>query len=199
MAHIDYYLGTFSPYCYLAGDQLEQIAQRHGATITYKPLDLWQLFDRTGGTRPAARHQNRLDYRAQDLPRLAEHLGLPFNLKPAFMPVNGAPSSYAVIAAQKAGGGDLGGLVRSFLRAVWAEDQDIADDAVIRAKLKDAGFDPELANSGLFVGAQVYERNLEDAIEAGAFGAPFYIVRETDQRFWGQDRLAFLDGHLARL
>ena len=92
MAHIDYYLGTFSPYCYLAGDQLEQIAQRHGATITYKPLDLWQLFDRTGGTRPAARHQNRLDYRAQDLPRLAEHLGLAFNLKPAFMPVNGAPS-----------------------------------------------------------------------------------------------------------
>jgi 2-hydroxychromene-2-carboxylate isomerase len=49
------------------------------------------------------------------------------------------------------------------------------------------------------VGAQVYERNLEDAIEAGAFGAPFYIVRETDQRFWGQDRLAFLDRHLARL
>ena len=43
------------------------------------------------------------------------------------------------------------------------------------------------------------EQMVMDAIEAGAFGAPFYIVRETDQRFWGQDRLAFLDRHLARL
>ena len=56
MAHIDYYLSTQSPYCYLAGDRLEQIAARHGALVTYKPLDAWQLFDRTGGTRPADRH-----------------------------------------------------------------------------------------------------------------------------------------------
>ena len=41
--------------------------------------------------------------------------------------------------------------------------------------------------------------NLEQAVNAGAFGAPFYIVRETDQRFWGQDRLEFLDRHLASL
>lgn len=199
MAHIDYYLGTFSPYCYLAGDRLEQIAQKHGAEITYKPLDLWQLFDRTGGVRPANRHQNRMDYRAQELPRWAEYHGLPFNLKPAFMPVNAAPSSYAVIAAQEAGGGDLGALVRSFLKAVWAEDRDIADDQVIRDNLQATGFDPALADKGLFLGAQLYERNLEQAVEAGVFGAPFYIVRESGQRFWGQDRLEFLDRHLASL
>ena len=199
MAHIDYYLGTFSPYCYLAGDRPEQVAARHNAVITYKPLDLWQLFDRTGGVRPANRHQSRLDYRAQELPRWAEHLGMPFNLKPSFMPVNGAPSSYAVIAAQKAGGGDVGALVRSFLRAVWAENRDIADDQVIRACLSDAGFDAGLADSGLFVGAQIYERNLDEAVEAGVFGAPFYIVRESGQRFWGQDRLDFLDRHLGTL
>ena len=31
MAHIDYYFGTQSPYSYLAGDRLEQIASKHGA------------------------------------------------------------------------------------------------------------------------------------------------------------------------
>ena len=51
MAHIDYYLGTISPWCYLAGDRLEQIAAKHGASVTYRPLDVLQLFDRTGGTR----------------------------------------------------------------------------------------------------------------------------------------------------
>mgnify|MGYP001012860648 CR=1 FL=1 len=199
MASIDYYLGTISPYCYFAGDRLERIAEKHGATITYKPLDVLQLFDRTGGVRPANRHQNRLDYRAQELTRWAEYLDMPFNLKPAHWPVNMAPSSYAVIAAQQAGGGDPGALVRGFLRAVWAEDRDISDDAVIREVLAAHRFDPALADKGLFVGAETYGRNLEQAIEAGAFGAPFYIVRETDQRFWGQDRLDFLDRHLATL
>ena len=49
------------------------------------------------------------------------------------------------------------------------------------------------------MGAETYGRNLEQAVAAGAFGAPFYVVRETDQRFWGQDRLDFLDRHLAAL
>ena len=200
MAHIDYYLGTISPWCYLAGNRLEEIAAKHGASITYKPVDLMQLFDRTGGVRPADRHPSRMVLRGQELTRWADHLGLPLNLKPAYAPVNTAPSSYAIIAAQAAGGdGNLGGLVQGFLRAVWAEDRDISDDAVIREVLSAAGFDPALADKGLFIGAETYGRNLEQAVEAGAFGAPFHIVRETDQRFWGQDRLDFLDRHLATL
>ncbi|RJL10133.1 2-hydroxychromene-2-carboxylate isomerase [Paracoccus siganidrum] len=197
MASIDYYLGTISPWCYLAGDRLERIAAAHGATITYKPLDLLQLFDRTGGVRPADRHPSRMEYRGQELARWAEHLGLPLNLKPAHWPVNMAPSSYAIIAAQQTGGGDLGALVQAFMRAVWAEERDISDDAVIREILGANGFDPGLADKGLFVGAEIYGRNLEDAANAGVFGAPFYIIRETDQRFWGQDRLDFLDRALA--
>lgn len=199
MANIDYYLGTISPWAYLAGDRLERIAERHGATITYKPLDLLQLFDRTGGVRPANRHPSRMEYRAQELPRWAAHLDMPLNLKPAFWPVNMAPSSYAIIAAQQAGGGDIGGLVQGFLRAVWAEERDISDDATIREVLSAHGFDASLADSWLFVGAETYGRNLEQAVEAGVFGAPFYVVRESGQKFWGQDRLDFLDRHLASL
>ena len=196
MTQIDYYFGTISPWAYLAGDRLEQIARRHGALVTYRPLDILQLFDRTGGIRPADRHPSRMEYRAQELPRWADHLDMPLNLKPAHWPVNMAPSSYAIIAAQAAGG-DVGALVQGFLRAVWAEDRDISDDAVIRDILGANGFDPSLADTGLFVGAETYGRNLEQAVAAGAFGAPFYVVRETDQRFWGQDRLDFLDRHLA--
>lgn len=199
MANIDYYFGTISPFAYLAGDRLERSAARHGATITYKPLDILQLFDRTGGVRPANRHPSRMDYRAQELIRWADHLGMALNLKPAHWPVNMAPSSYAIIAAQQAGGGDLGGLVHGFLRAVWAEDRDISDDPVIRDILATHGFDPALADKGLFVGAETYGRNLEQAVEAGVFGSPFLVVRESGQKFWGQDRLDFLDRHLATL
>ena len=129
---------------------------------------------------------------------IADHLDMPLNLKPAHWPVNMAPSSYAIIAAQAAGG-DVGALVQGFLRAVWAEDRDISDDAVIRDILGANGFDPSLADTGLFVGAETYGRNLEQAVEAGAFGSPFYVVQESGQKFWGQDRLDFLDRHLAEL
>lgn len=196
MANIDYYFATISPFTYLAGDRLEKIAAAHNAAITYKPLDIMQLFERSGGLPPAKRHPSRNEYRGQELQRWADHMDMPINMKPAHFPVNMAPSSYAVIAAQEAGG-DVGALVQSFLRAVWAEDRDISDDAVIRELLGKNGFDAELADKGLLVGAETYARNLEDAVEAGVFGSPFYIVRETGQKFWGQDRLDFLDRHLA--
>ncbi|MBJ3762570.1 2-hydroxychromene-2-carboxylate isomerase [Maribius pontilimi] len=197
MAHIDYYFATISPFTYLAGTRLEQIADAHGATITYKPLDIMGLFARTGGVPPKDRHPNRQAYRLQDLRRTADMSGMPLNIKPMFWPTNPAPSSYAIIAAQNAGGGDLAALVHGFARACWAEDKNVAEDDVIRAGLEAAGFDPALADSGLLSGADTYARNLEDAVMAGAFGAPFYIT-DDDQRFWGQDRLDQLDWHLGR-
>lgn len=197
MAHIDYYFATLSPYAYLAGDGLEQIAAKHGATITYKPVDIMALFGRTGGTPPKDRHPSRIEYRAQDLLRRSANLGMDFNLKPAHWPTNAAPSSYAIIAAANAGGGDVGQLVRLILQACWAEEKDIAEDAVVRDCLTAAGFDASLADSGMLVGAETYPANLEEAVERGVFGSPFYVT-EDGQRFWGQDRLADLDAHLAR-
>lgn len=196
MAHIDYYFSTLSPFAYLAGSGLEEIAARHGASVTYKPLDIMALFARTGGTAPAERHLSRNAYRAQELPRQARKRGLPLNLKPAHWPTNPAPSSYAIIAAQNAGGGDVGALVQSVLRACWAEERDIAEDAVVRDCLQQAGFDPALADTGLLSGAETYAANLEEAVNAGVFGAPFYVL-DSGQSFWGQDRLEDLDLHLA--
>lgn len=197
MAHIDYYFATLSPYAYLAGDGLEQIAAKHGASITYKPVDIMTLFSRTGGTPPKDRHPSRIEYRAQDLLRRSANLGMDFNLKPAHWPTNAAPSSYAIIAAANAGGNDVGQLVRLILRACWAEEKDIAEDGVVRDCLSAAGFDPALADSGMLEGAETYAANLEEAVERGVFGSPFYVT-EDGQRFWGQDRLADLDAHLGR-
>ncbi|NNK16741.1 MAG: 2-hydroxychromene-2-carboxylate isomerase [Sulfitobacter sp.] len=195
MAQIDYFFATLSPYCYLAGLRLEEVAAKHGATINYKPFDIIAGFSRTGGTPPKDRHPSRQEYRAQELPRQAKKLGVKFNLKPAHWPTNGAPAAYAFIAAQNAGGGDLGKLAHAIFRSVWADEKDIAQDDVIRGCLEEAGFDPGLADSGLLIGAETYAANLEEAVERGVFGAPFYFV--DDQRFWGQDRIADIDLYLS--
>ncbi len=196
MPHIDCYITLLSPYVYLSGTRLDEIATRHGATVTFKPLDTGALFARTGGQALKDRHPNRQAYRLQELRRQSKKAGLPLNLQPAFFPTNGAPAAYAVIAAQKSGGGDIGALVRGFGRAIWAEEKNIAEDEVVRACLSQAGFDPDLADRGLMMAAEEYARNLEDAVARGVFGAPFYIT-DTDERFWGQDRLDDLALHLA--
>jgi 2-hydroxychromene-2-carboxylate isomerase len=53
-----------------------------------------------------------------------------------------------------------------------------------------------LSMTGMLQGAETYARNLEDAHGAGVFGSPFYIVTDTDERFWGQNSLEDLDLHL---
>ncbi|WP_298678791.1 2-hydroxychromene-2-carboxylate isomerase [uncultured Lentibacter sp.] len=198
MASLDYYFTTLSPWAYLAGLRAEEIAARHGLTIAYKPLDIMALFARTGGTAPADRHPSRMEYRSQELRRQVRKTGLAMTLpKPAFWPTNPAPSSYAIIAAQEAGGsGDLGLLTHSLMRACWAEEKDIGAEAVVQECLAAAGFDTGLTMSGLLTGAEIYARNLEEAVARGVFGAPFYVL-ENGEKFWGQDRLDDLDAYLA--
>lgn len=197
LIRIDYYFSTLSPFAYLAGLRAEEIAARHGAQLNYKPFDIMAIFPRTGGTRPAERHPSRMAYRMQELRRQAKKAGMAISLKPPFFPTNPAPSSYAIIAAQASGGdGDLGVLAHAVLRACWAEEKDIADDEVVQACLRAAGFDPGLTTSGLLTGAEIYARNLEEAVEAGVFGSPFYVC-EDGETFWGQDRLDDLDAHLS--
>jgi 2-hydroxychromene-2-carboxylate isomerase len=195
MAHIDYYFTPMSPFTYLSGTRLEDMAAANGATLRYKPIDIMALFGRTGGLPPKDRHPNRQVYRLQDMERRAKVAGLPINLKPAHWPTNAAPACYAIIAAQEAGGGDLGALCHSLSRACWAEDKDIANEDVIKECLTAAGFDADLTSSGLLQGAEIFGKNLEDAVNDGAFGAPFFIT-DGDQRFWGQDRLDDLQAHL---
>jgi 2-hydroxychromene-2-carboxylate isomerase len=195
MADIDYFLFTLSPFTYLAGDGLEKIAAKHGLSIDYKPFGLLKVFEATGTLPPAKRHQSRQVHRLQELERIGKMNDMPINLKPAHWPTNPIPSMSAIIAAQAAGGGDLGGLVQSILKACWAEDKDIAQDDVIKEALGANGFDAGLADSGMLSGSETIERNTNEALERGVFGAPTYLV--DDQVFWGQDRLSYLDAYLS--
>lgn len=195
MTQIDYFFTPISPYTYLAGTRLEQVAAQSSARIVYRPVMLAKVFEATGGVALPQRHESRRAYRLQDLARSAAMEGLPLNLAPAHFPTNPVPASCSIIAAQAAGGGDIGALCHALCRAVWAQDRDIAQDEVIAACLTGAGFDAGLATSGLLTGVDVLERNTADAIKAGVFGSPSYVVG--DQVFWGHDRLAHLAAHLA--
>lgn len=196
MAHIDYYFTVLSPFTYLAGDRLEKIAAAHGATISYKPVDIMTLFSEMGGTPPAQRHESRKEYRMQELKRLSERAGLALNPTPAHWPTDQKPASAMIVAAALAGQ-DAGALSFAVMRAVWAEEKNIADEDTLTEIAQNAGIDLSAVKPHLTEGAAAFEPMTAEAMSKGVFGSPFYVVG--DERFWGQDRLDHLDTYLGQL
>lgn len=196
MAHIDYYFSVLSPFAYLAGDRLEQIADHHRASISYKPLDLMRVFSETGGTPPPKRHPARQAYRLQELERIAEMNRMEINLQPAHWPTNFTVATAAVLAAEAAGA-DAGAVARAAMRACWAEDKDIADPGVVGECLDAGGMEAADLAAHIEDALAQIDPLTDEAIARGVFGAPTYVV--DDQLFWGQDRLSYLDVYLGKL
>jgi 2-hydroxychromene-2-carboxylate isomerase len=78
------------------------------------------------------------------------------------------------------------------MRAVWAEERNIADPATLVAIADEQGLDGQdlLTAAGDPAVAAAYQANTEAAIAAGVFGAPTFVIGE--ELFWGQDRLDFV-------
>ncbi|WP_282607343.1 2-hydroxychromene-2-carboxylate isomerase [Pelagibius sp. Alg239-R121] len=193
---IDYYLSLISPYCYLGGEQLADIAKKHGATVNVKPIDLSQVFPKTGGLPLAKRAPERQAYRFVELARWSKHLAMPLNLKPRFFPAAEGVAARMVLAMSKTGGDSLR-LANAFGRAVWAEERDIADSQC----LLDVARDCDLDGTALLEAAARTELEVQiealtrEAVERGVFGVPSYQFN--GELFWGQDRLSFLDRALS--
>lgn len=190
MTRILYYFSLMSPYAYLAGLRLEEIAAERGVGVAYRPFDAAAVFAASGGLPVAQRHPSRQAYRLQDLRRRAARAGLEITLEPAHYPGDASAASAALLAAQAAGLG-VGPAAHAMLRAVWAEEKDLADQAVIDEAFRRGGVDPLAVAPYRAEGASLFDEATKEAIAAGVFGSPFYVLGE--ERLWGQDRLDDLD------
>jgi 2-hydroxychromene-2-carboxylate isomerase len=191
---IHYFFAPQSPYVYLGHERLLKLGAQYGAMIEPKPFDIGAVFAESGGLPLAKRAPQRQTYRLQELERWSRHLGLPMNLQPKFFPVDQAPASLLLVAAREQGGADQAlELATAITRAVWVEDRNIADAATLEELAGDAGYDGAalLAASRTPETQQKYEGFTKEALDAGVFGAPWYVV--DGQGFWGQDRLDFVE------
>ncbi|EKV29602.1 2-hydroxychromene-2-carboxylate isomerase [Caenispirillum salinarum AK4] len=195
-ATVDYYLALNSPWSYLGSPRLQEIAARHGASVRVKPVKLGEVFAKTGGTPLPQRPLERRNYRLLELERWSTHLGVPLVVQPRNFPSDETTAAHLVIAAQE-DGLDALGLATALGRQLWEEDMSLADMDALRATALLAGVDADQ-----LLGAHpvqdldaIHTRNTEDALAAGVFGVPSYVVN--GEVFWGQDRLDFLDRKLA--
>lgn len=195
---IDYYFSPQSPWTYLGHQRFADIARAAGAQIRVLPVDLGQVFPVSGGLPLAKRAPQRQAYRLVELPRFSEHLGVPLNLHPKFFPVVGDPAARVIIAVDLHDGADAAmAFTGAVLRAVWAEDRNIADEHELALMLKALGLPARRADDAHSPAvAERYAANSQRAIEAGVFGAPSYVI--DGELFWGQDRLDFVQRRLAK-
>ncbi|MEM6712269.1 MAG: 2-hydroxychromene-2-carboxylate isomerase [Pseudomonadota bacterium] len=195
-ATIDYYFTLISPFTYLGHPTLLEVASRHGASLVYKPVNLMNVFQTSGVLPIPERPVSRQNYRLIELQRIADFRQLPLTLKPAYFPTNPGLANGAAIAIAQAGA-DPSSFVFAALQACWVNEQDIADEGVVRALVEANGHDADaiLAAAASTAVTDEMSANTDAAIAAGAVGAPVYVLN--GEPFWGQDRIEHLDHALA--
>lgn len=193
---IDYYLALNSPWSYLGSARLKEVAGRHGAMVRVKPVKLGEIYGKTGGTPLPQRPPERRNYRLRELERWSRHLGVPMVVEPRNFPSDETTAAHLVIAAQQAGQDALT-LATAFGRQLWEDDISLGDMDALRVTAKKAGMDADqlLASHTVQDLDAIHTRNTEEALAAGVFGVPSYVV--AGELFWGQDRLDFVDRKLS--
>jgi len=182
---LEIYWDFSSPFAYLGSTQAEALAKKHGATLVFRaigqadvPMATWSDAKRM--------------YTLKDMTRWAEHWGVPFNF-PSSFPTNSLKAMRVYLALPE----DRQGAFRErTFRGYWAEDKNIADDAVLKALVGDDG-EAVLARTQDPGVKKALIDATEAAVKAGVFGAPTWVV-DGKELFWGQDRLPLVERALSR-
>lgn len=195
----EYYFAPNSPYAYLGHTRFVVLAKQYGVQVEIKPCDLGKVFSVSGGQPLAKRAPQRQAYRLLELQRWSDYLGLKLNPQPKFFPVPADAAAQLIIAAKLAHGTDAAlTLSGAIMRAVWADEKNIADADTLAALAITCGHDGrELLKASETASVQSeYDRFTDEAIAANVFGSPWYVV--DGEGFWGQDRLDFVERAFAK-
>jgi 2-hydroxychromene-2-carboxylate isomerase len=193
---IDCWTSVASPWAWLGSARFLDLAQQFDLSVRVRPVHLGKVFEATGGQPFGQRATARQSYRQLELQRWSDRLRVPIRLEPRFYPVDREPASRLILALRDSRTDPLGHralqLLHHVLKAIWVDDLDIADWSTLAAILATLGFDAErlLAAAQAPAMAQAFMDETQDAIAAGVFGAPTWVL--DGERFWGQDRLDFL-------
>lgn len=190
MKQLDFWFDYSCPYAYLGSTQVEALARRTGAELTFRPMLLGGVFRAVGAP------QNMMDvlspakalHNLNDMLRWADFFGVPLSV-PSGHPFRTVEALRATLLTRCDPA-----VIHGFYRAYWIDGQKPSEPATLRAVLSAAGHDPDgiLAHLQDDAVKDDLRRRTDEAIALGIFGAPTFIVNRT-QLYWGQDRIDFVE------
>jgi 2-hydroxychromene-2-carboxylate isomerase len=189
---IEYYFSFISLWSYIGSLVFQDIVKRQEAEVVFKPVNLLSVFAAGGGKPVKERPQQRQAYRLVEMQRWRDIRAIPLVLHPRFYPADPSLGHRMLLAAIE-DGSDVTAFVHAGLKAVWADELDIADPATLvdLANRSGLGGESMLARAADADLARQEEALTQEAIDRQLFGAPYYFYR--NEPFWGQDRLEMLD------
>ena len=199
MTTLEFFYDCSSPWTYLAFSKVEEVANRTGAELIWRPILVGGVFNTVNKSIYEQRSNPvpaKARYHAKDLGDWASHYGLVINW-PSVFPVNSVNAMRgAIVAAEE---GKLPAFSKRVFEAYWGEDQDISQEAVIRTLAAEVGLDPDgfwtkLKSEPI---KQELKDNTSEVMERGGYGSPTMFVNTHDMYF-GNDRLELVEAALRK-
>jgi 2-hydroxychromene-2-carboxylate isomerase len=188
---LDFWFDYTCPYAYLGSTQARALAERMNVPLTYRPLLLGGVFKAIGQEQnlAATRSPQRIAHDAADLQRWAARLGVTL-VVPSSHPMRSVEALRATLAT-----GIDPKVVDAFFRAYWVEGRPISSAEVVREIVSCAGHDARAIEEKIQTSAvkDDLRKRTEEGIALGIFGVPAWVV-DGAHLYWGQDRLAFVEG-----
>lgn len=195
MSHtLEVYFDFSSPFAYLGCSQVDALAARTGCNVEWKPFLLGGLFKTIGQVDVPMNSWSdaKRMYYFKDMMRWAEHWNVPMKF-PSNFPTNSLKALRLYLALPDA---SRKAFREAVFKAYWADDRNIADDAVLR-ELLGADADAAVAAAQTAPVKDALKTATEEAVAKGVFGAPTWIIDGKDL-YWGQDRLGLVEAALLR-
>lgn len=193
---IDFWFDFSSPYSYIASEWIEALAARHGRTVSWRAMLLGASFQ-VSGLRPPIEFPMKGDYLRRDVLRSAAFAGVPVRMPEPFPIATQNAARIFWWLQETAGEAAASAWAHAGLRAYFTRGVNLSDAAQLKALCAEAGLDAEAAEAAWndTRWKQALKAANEQAIAAGVFGAPFFVV--DGEPFWGNDRQAQIDAWLA--
>ena len=189
---LDYYFATPSPWAYFATPRIKTMQKKYNLKINWKPCNLAKIFSINGTLNVKDRPQPVQINRINELKRWSNFLNMPNSINPKYFPVDPTISHKIIIIVQNKNMNPFN-ITFSFMKSVWADEKDIADDETIKniCKQNNISSDSILDEANSSEINNQYLKNTEEALKNNVWGSPTFIYN--NELFWGQDRIEFLE------
>ena len=184
---IDFYFDFTSPYSYIASEWIEALAARHGRTVRWHAILLGVTFQAAGLKGPVS-YPIKREYSLRDFRRSARFEGVPY-VQPDEFPI---PTHHAARVFwwlnDRQGPEPATAWARAGLRAYFTRGLMLSQPEALKALAEASGLDAAQAEAAWAdpVWKDRLKRANDEALAAGVFGAPFFVV--DGEPFWGNDR-----------
>ena len=194
---VQFYFDFISPFGYFASLRIDELARRHGREVEWNSMLVGVSVLKVMGIPPIVDLPLKGPYIINDARRYARQHRVAFNRlapSPTSRPVEaGRAFAWAreidALAARRLAG--------QIFHSYFVRCLDIADDGVLGACVNEAGLSWSAFEAARAQGtpAALLRRNVDDSVQRGVFGSPFFIV--DGEPFFGLEKLPVVEDWLA--